>query len=81
MMEEVQRKHRQEQKELQSRITSKKKSATKKTRKGVNDDCAELERQLKERHEAEMMALGSHDPQAVGDIEVLSLSDDEESAT
>ena len=54
MMEEMQVRHRQEQKDLQSRITQKKKSATKKTRKGVNDECAELERQLKERQDAEM---------------------------
>ena len=53
-MEELQKKHRQEQKELQSRITQKKKSATKKTRKGVNDECSELERQLKERQASEL---------------------------
>ena len=60
-MEDLQRKHRQEQKDLQSRLTQKKKSATKKTRKGVNDECAELERQLKERHDAEVAAFKSHD--------------------
>lgn len=57
IMEDLQRKHRQEQKDLQSRIMQKKKSATKKTRKGVNDECAELERQLKEgqtREEADL---------------------------
>ena len=59
-MEDLQRKHRQEQKDLLSRITQKKKSATKKTRKGVSDECAELERQLKERHDAEIAALDSH---------------------
>lgn len=59
VMEDLQRKHRQEQKDLQSRITQKKKSATKKTRKGVNDECAELERQLKERHDAETAGLDS----------------------
>ncbi|KAI4203033.1 MAG: hypothetical protein LQ346_001880 [Caloplaca aetnensis] len=53
-MDELQRKHRQEQKDLQARTTQKKKSATKKTRKGVNDECAELERQLKERHDLEI---------------------------
>lgn len=56
-MDELQRKHRQEQKDLQSRITQKKKSATKKTRKGINDECAELERQLKERQAAEVSSL------------------------
>ena len=50
----IHKRHRQEQRDLQSRITQKKKSATKKTRKGVNDECAELERALKERHESEI---------------------------
>lgn len=52
-MEALQKKHRQEQKDLQSRITQKKKSATKKTRKGVNDECEALETQLKDKHELE----------------------------
>ncbi|KLU86434.1 hypothetical protein MAPG_05447, partial [Magnaporthiopsis poae ATCC 64411] len=56
-LEQVQARHRKELKDLQGRITSKKKNATKKTRKGVNDECAELERQTKERHEAELRAL------------------------
>ncbi len=56
-LEQVQTRHRKEQRELQGRITNKKKGATKKTRKGVNDDCAELERQLREQHEAELQAL------------------------
>ena len=56
-MDELQKKHRQEQKDLQSRTTQKKKSATKKTRKGINDECAELERQLRERHAAEVLSL------------------------
>lgn len=53
-MEQLQSKHRQQQKDLQARITQKKKSATKKTRKGVNDECAELERQLKGKQELEI---------------------------
>ena len=56
-MEELGKKHRQEQKNLQSRITQKKKSATKKTRKGVNDECASLEGQLKEQQQLELAAL------------------------
>lgn len=56
-MEALQKKHRQEQKELQSRITQKKKSATKKTRKGVNDECEHLERQLKDKHDLELSEL------------------------
>lgn len=56
-MEELQKRHRQEQKDLQSRVTQKKKAATKKTRKGVNDECAELERQMKEKHNIELSAI------------------------
>lgn len=56
-MEELLATHRTEQRELQARITQKKKSATKKTRKGVNNECDALERQLKERQQAEIAAL------------------------
>ena len=56
-MEEVQKRHRQEQKDLQARIMQKRMSATKKTRKGVNDECATLERHLKEKQESEIFAL------------------------
>ncbi|KAK3309104.1 uncharacterized protein B0T15DRAFT_491637 [Chaetomium strumarium] len=56
-LEQMQARHRKEQRDLQSRITNKKKNATKKTRKFVNDECAELERQLKERQEEEIRKL------------------------
>ncbi|KAK4241613.1 hypothetical protein C8A03DRAFT_30195 [Achaetomium macrosporum] len=56
-LEQMQARHRKEQRDLQSRITNKKKNATKKTRKFVNDECAELERQLKERQEEELRKL------------------------
>ncbi|KAK3945862.1 otu-like cysteine protease [Diplogelasinospora grovesii] len=56
-LEQMQARHRKEQKELQSRVTNKKKNATKKTRKGVNDECAELERRLKERQAEEIREL------------------------
>lgn len=77
MMEELQRKHRQEQKDLLSKTTQKKKSATKKTRKGVNDECADLERRLKEKHDAEMAALIPHDPPEVDGNESLNSGEDE----
>lgn len=57
-MDALHQRHRQEQRDLQSRITQKKKSATKKTRKGVNDECAELERQLKEKQNSELVVAG-----------------------
>ncbi|KAI4179867.1 MAG: hypothetical protein L6R41_007595 [Letrouitia leprolyta] len=56
-MEELQKKHRQEQRDLQARITQKKKSATKKTRKNVKDECVELERQLKEKQQLEVLNI------------------------
>ena len=56
-MEELQKRHRQDQRDLQSRITQKKKGATKKTRKGVSDECAELERRLLEKQAAELSQL------------------------
>ncbi|ORY68734.1 uncharacterized protein BCR38DRAFT_424177 [Pseudomassariella vexata] len=56
-LEAVQTRHRKEQRDLQSRITNKKKNASKKTRKGVNDECAELERQLKDRQAQELASL------------------------
>jgi OTU domain-containing protein 6 len=55
--------HRKEQRDLQSRITGKKKNATKKTRKFVNDECAELERQLKDKQAEEIVSL-TGDPTA-----------------
>lgn len=63
-MEELIKRHRQEQKDLQSRVMQKKKNATKKTRKGINDECAELERQLHEKQESELQSL-SKDSEAV----------------
>ena len=65
-LEEMQSRHRREQKDLQSRITQKKKGASKKTRRGVNSECEELERQLKERQEQERSAL---DAEPVPDVE------------
>ena len=62
-MEEVQKRHRGEQRELQGRITQKKKNATKKTRKNVNDECAELERAMKERQQIEIDALAGEAPE------------------
>ncbi|OTA70143.1 otu domain-containing protein 6b [Hypoxylon sp. EC38] len=59
-LETMQARHRKEQRDLQARITNKKKNATKKTRKGVNDECAELERQLKEKQEQEINTLNGN---------------------
>ncbi len=70
-MEQAQARHRKELKDLQGRITNKKKSATKKTRKGVNDECAELERTLHETQAAEVLALS-------GEVSTGDAADDDE---
>ena len=56
-MEDLKGRHRKEQRDLQSRVTQKKKNATKKTRKGVNDECEALQRDLDERQKSEVDAL------------------------
>lgn len=61
-LEQIQSRHRRETKDLQGRITQKKKNASKKTRKGVNSECEELERSLKERHAQELSALNGNTP-------------------
>ncbi|KAM3503060.1 hypothetical protein MY11210_008859 [Beauveria gryllotalpidicola] len=61
-VEQAQARHRKELKDLQGRITNKKKNATKKTRKAVNDDCEELERALREQQAAEIAALNGEIP-------------------
>ncbi|KAK3370261.1 hypothetical protein B0H63DRAFT_312496 [Podospora didyma] len=76
-LEQVQARHRKEAKDLQSRITSKKKNATKKTRKGVNEECAELERQLKAKHEEELRSINGGTTQDI-DGEGDDASDDED---
>jgi OTU domain-containing protein 6 len=67
-LEEMQARHRKEQKDLQSRVTQKKKQATKKTRKGVNTECEELERQLKERQDEERTGLNGESAPDTDDI-------------
>jgi OTU domain-containing protein 6 len=56
-LETLQARHRKEQRDLVSRTTQKKKQATKKTRKGVNDECERLEKELKERQAHELAVL------------------------
>jgi OTU domain-containing protein 6 len=56
-MEELLARHRKEARDLQSRVTQKKKQASKKTRKGVNDECDQLEADLRRRQAEEVAAL------------------------
>ncbi|KAI5236234.1 cysteine proteinase [Aureobasidium subglaciale] len=48
-MEELQQRHRKEVKDVQSKVTQKK--------KGVNDECDNLEREMKARHQEEIQAM------------------------
>lgn len=72
-MDELLAKHRKELKDLQARITQKKKSASKKTRRGINDECDRLQRELSERHEVEIAELNGEPVQPVNGFETLSL--------
>jgi OTU domain-containing protein 6 len=76
-MEDLQARHRKEQKDLQARITQKKKSATKKTRRGINDECDRLQRELTDRHHAEIAELnGEPSELPVDGLEDLSINDE-----
>src|SRR3984957_2464539 len=78
-MEQLQARHRQEQRDLQSRITPKKKGTTKKTRKGVNSECEEMERRLKEKQEQEIKELNVDSVPNVNDVPELEQEPREES--
>lgn len=74
-MEELLSKHRKEQKDLQARITQKKKAATKKTRKGINDECDRSQQELNEKQQAEVAQLNGEDTAGVDGIQDLSIED------
>ncbi|PHH69106.1 hypothetical protein CDD80_7014 [Ophiocordyceps camponoti-rufipedis] len=76
--EQMQARHRRELKDLQGRITNKKKNASKKTRKGVNAECEELDRQLREKHAVELAAVNGGIPQQVEDVDDDDDDDDEQ---
>jgi OTU domain-containing protein 6 len=69
--EEMQSRHRKEQKDLQSRITQKKKGVTKKTRKGVYSECEDLEQKLKEKQALEIAALMGDSVPDIDDVPEL----------
>ncbi|OAL75120.1 hypothetical protein A7D00_0718 [Trichophyton violaceum] len=81
-MEELQARHRKEQRDLQSRITQKKKSATKKTRKGINDECESLQRQLLDRQQAEISQLNGEvdvgDADAINQMNELNIENNDQ---
>ncbi|WPH01750.1 hypothetical protein R9X50_00460200 [Acrodontium crateriforme] len=65
-MDDLLARHRKELRDLQARVTQKKKQASKKTRKGVNDECDRLEDELKAKQLAEIAGLNGDG----GDVEV-----------
>ena len=68
--DEMLARHRKEAKDLQNKITQKKKQATKKTRKGVNDECTRLEADLKDKQAAELATINGNAPGAVPEHEL-----------
>ncbi|KAF4580377.1 hypothetical protein GQ602_002053 [Ophiocordyceps camponoti-floridani] len=76
--EQMQARHRRELKDLQGRITNKKKNASKKTRKGVNAECEELERQLREKHAVELAVVNGEISQEVDDDDHDDDDDDDD---
>jgi OTU domain-containing protein 6 len=77
-MEELQARHRKEQRDLQSKITQKKKNASRKTRKGINDECDALQRDLQERQQAELATLTQN--VIVDELQALNVHDGEDEA-
>ncbi|KAG2418138.1 hypothetical protein HFD88_001239 [Aspergillus terreus] len=77
-MDELLAKHRKEQKDLQARITQKKKSATKKTRRGINDECDRLQRELTDRHQLEIAQLNGEPVTPVDNLNDLTLNSTDE---
>jgi OTU domain-containing protein 6 len=79
-MEDLLAKHRREKRDLQARITQKKKNATKKTRKGVNDECERSERELAEKQQAEVDQLEPKDARLESAVDGLKLDELDEEA-
>jgi OTU domain-containing protein 6 len=67
-LEQMEARHRKEQRDLQSRVTQRKKSATRKTRRGVLSECEDLERQLLERQKQERAILHSDSVPGINDL-------------
>ncbi|KAG6125240.1 hypothetical protein E4U12_007460 [Claviceps purpurea] len=77
---DMQARHRRELKDLQGRITSKKKNATKKTRRGVNDECAQMERTLREKQDGEVASLQGEGAEADGNDDANQQPEDDSAA-
>ncbi|KAK0741253.1 hypothetical protein B0T18DRAFT_331705 [Schizothecium vesticola] len=77
-IDQLHARHRKELRDLQSRITQKKKNATKKTRKGVNEECAELERVLKEQQAEDIRRANGDIPPLEPEAEPLDDEDQDD---
>lgn len=88
-LEEMQARHQKEQEELQARISNKKNNATNRTRKGINNECAQLETQLRERQQKEASTLIGETPEEEPNeseaqqlkLEAISISEQPEQPT
>lgn len=69
-MDEIKARHAKERRDLASQITSLKKQALKKTRRLVNQKCADLEREMDERHRRE---LGDDDEPKEEEVDMAAL--------
>ncbi|PHH66956.1 hypothetical protein CDD81_5308 [Ophiocordyceps australis] len=67
--EQMQARHQREQEALQTRTSSKKRNASKKTRKGVMQECERLERELRERQDKERASAAGEAGQEEGEEE------------
>lgn len=77
-LEALQARHRKEQRDLVARITQKKKSASKKSRKAVNDECERLEQEQKERQAQELAALNGEQAEDGAGSDVLETAKEDE---
>ncbi|RAL08100.1 deubiquitinase OTU2 [Aspergillus homomorphus CBS 101889] len=80
-MDELLAKHRKEQKDLQARITQKKKSATKKTRKGINDECDRMQRELTEQQRAQIAGFNGEPVDGFEDLSLDNSKNSDDEAT
>ncbi|KAA8897580.1 hypothetical protein DIURU_005179 [Diutina rugosa] len=69
-MDDIHARHAKERRDLASQITSLKKQASKKTRKSVNQRCADMERDLAERHRKE---LGEGDDDGDEEVDMAAI--------
>jgi len=76
LMEELLEKHHQEKQDLWLKNAIKIKGASKKTRRGITDECERQQWELDQKHEAEIQALSGQGPhQLANAVEELAIDD------